>query len=287
MVSLVGPIAIIFGLLGTGAFVVASFWDPISDRVAGLGNSYRIGLGLAGMKIEPTNYAFVMIGIGAAIWTALILLLHPGLLMGMVLLALCGGLTFYMAGWYVRRRQKGRIAKFQEQLEQALRALAGGVRVGLGIRQAFVMTAEESREPIKSEFTRVVGLSNLGVSILDAFDQMAARMTNPETAMLARVLRVQSQTGGNLAAVLLGLADTIRDRRRLMRRVSAITAQGRATGWLLGLLPVALGGFLVIAEPTLREAMLFTFVGRVFLGVALGLDALSIFTIMKIVQIDP
>ena len=186
---------------------------------------------------------------------------------------------------WLRRLQL--VAAFQDQLEQALRSLAGGVRVGLGIRQAFIMTAEECRNPVKTEFTRVVGLSNVGVSLLDAFDQMAARMTNPETAMLARVLRVQSQTGGNLAGILAGLADTIRDRRRLLRRVNAITAQGRATGWLLGLLPVTLGGFLIVAEPTLREAMLFTTVGQLFLGIALGLDALSIFSIMKIVQIDP
>jgi tight adherence protein B len=287
MVAIIAPIAIIFGLLGAGAFVITSFWDPISGYVENFGNGFRSGLELAGMKVDPQRYVIVAFGIGAAVWTALILLLRPGLLMGIVLLALCAGITAWGAGWFVRFRRKRRIAAFQDQLEQALRALAGGVRVGLGIRQAFVMTAQESHDPVKSEFTRVVGLSNVGVSLLDAFDQMAARMTNPETAMLARVLRVQSQTGGNLGAVLIGLADTIRDRRRLMRRVNGITAQGRATGWLLGLLPVALGTFLALFEPTLRNAMLFTPVGQLFLGVALFLDALSIFSIMKIVQIDP
>jgi tight adherence protein B len=239
------------------------------------------------MHMEPQQYAFICIGIGAAGWTTLILLLRPNLLFGIVLLMLACGLTSYCAGWYVRMHRRRRVTRFQDQLEQALRSLAGGVRVGLGIRQAFVMTAEESRSPIKTEFTRVIGLNNVGMSILDAFDQMAVRMTNPETAMLARVLRVQSQSGGNLAGILSGLADTIRDRRRLIRKVNAITAQGRATGWLLGLLPIGLGGFLVVAEPTLRNAMLFTPLGLVFLGVALGLDALSIFSIMKIVQIDP
>lgn len=282
-----GPLAIIVGILGTLAFLIASFWSAIAVRIVTFGNSYRSGIELAGMRIEPQNYGFVTIAIGAAGWTASILLLRPGIVFGLILLVLWSGLMFYGAGWYVRRRRNGRIAKFQDQLEQALRSLAGGVRVGLGIRQAFVMTAEASRDPIKTEFMRVVGLSNVGVSILDAFDQMATRMTNPETAMLARILRVQSQTGGNLGSILAGLADTIRDRRRLLRRVSAITAQGRATGWLLGLLPVALGGFLVVAEPTLREAMLFTPLGEMFLAVALGLDALSIFSIMKIVQIDP
>jgi tight adherence protein B len=281
------PLVIIIGILGAGAFFAAAYWDMLSARIVAFGDGFRSDLELSGMQTEPQNYAMVVIGIGAAAWTASILLLRPSLPFGVLLLAVFGVLTIFGAGWYLRRRRSGRITKFQDQLEQALRTLAGGVRVGLGIRQAFVMTAEESRDPVKGEFMRVVGLNNVGVSILDAFDQMAARMTNPETKMLARILRVQSQTGGNLAGILTGLADTIRDRRRLLRRVSAITAQGRATGWLLGLLPIALGLFLVVAEPTLREAMLFTPLGQLFLGIAMLLDALSIFSIMKIVQIDP
>jgi tight adherence protein B len=281
------PVLIIAGILGTIAFFVTSYWDVLLARIVLFGNGFRSDLELSGMHTEPQTYALVVIGVGAAAWTGSILLLRPGLPFGLLLLALFGALTIYGAGWYLRRRRRGRVTKFQDQLEQALRTLAGGVRVGLGIRQAFVMTAEESRDPVKGEFMRVVGLSNVGVSILDAFDQMAARMTNPETKMLARILRVQSQTGGNLAGILTGLADTIRDRRRLLRRVSAITAQGRATGWLLGLLPIALGAFLVVAEPTLRASMLFTPLGQLFLAIALLLDALSIFSIMKIVQIDP
>jgi tight adherence protein B len=286
MVAVV-PIAIIFGIFGTLAFLTASYWGPISGRVVKFGNGFKTDLELAGMRIEPQKYGFVMIGIGAAAWTASILLFRPNLLFGLLLLGLCAGLTVFGAGSYVRLQRTRRIAKFQDQFEQSLRSLAGGVRVGLGIRQAFVMTAQESRNPLKGEFTRVVGLNNVGMSFVDAFDHMAARMTNPETAMLARVLRVQIQTGGNLGGVLSALADTIRDRRRLLRRVSAITAQGRATGWLLGLIPIVLGAFLVVAEPTLRDSMLFTAIGRIFLGTALALDALAIFSIMKIVQIDP
>jgi tight adherence protein B len=133
----------------------------------------------------------------------------------------------------------------------------------------------------------MVGLTTIGVSILDAFDQLALRMTNPETGMLARVIRVQSQTGGDLASVLENLAGTIRDRRRLRRRISAITAQGRATGWLLGLLPLGVGIFIITAEPMLRDSMLGTPIGRILLGVSLGLDTLAIYSLMQIVKIEP
>jgi len=149
-----------------------------------------------------------------------------------------------------------------------------------------VLTSEQSREPAKTEFMRVVGLSNVGLSILDAFDQLALRMTNTETAVLARVIRVQAQTGGDLGSVLEGLAGTIRDRRRLRRRVSAITAQGKATAWLLGLLPIAVGCF-VLTQAELRDAMIGTLIGRGFLAVALALDGLAIFSLGKIARIDP
>jgi tight adherence protein B len=283
----VAPFAIILSILATLALVLTSYWGPVSAWAATFGNRFRYDLELAGMQIEPQQYGLVMIGIGAVVWTLMIVAFRPNLLVALFLFILTALLTVYVARRYLQRRRKRRVNQFQDQLEMALRTLGSSVRVGLGIRQAFVMTAEQNRDPVRTEFTRVVGLSNVGVNLLDAFDQMALRMTNPETAMLARVLRVQSQTGGDLASVLDALANTIRDRRRIRRRINAITAQGRATSWLLGLLPLALGAFLVVAEPQLRDAMLFTLIGQILLGVALGLDGIAIFTLMKIVNIDP
>jgi tight adherence protein B len=283
----VAPFAIIFGGIITIALLFASFWAPISKWVEGLAPQFAADLDVAGMKIEPKQYALVLMGIGAAVWFISLILLRPGVLVSFLLLVAALPLTFYFGRWWVRRCRAARVAKFQDQLEGALRTLAGGVRVGLGIRQAIILVGEQSREPIRHEFTRLVGLTNMGVSILEAFDQLTLRMTNPETSMLTRVIRVQSQTGGDLASVLENLAGTIRDRRKLRRRISAITAQGRATGWLLGLLPVGVGTFIVVSQPSLRDAMLHTPVGQIFLGIALGLDALAIFTLMKITKIDP
>lgn len=283
----VAPFAIIFGGIITIALLFASFWGPIKKWAEGFAPEFAADLDVAGMKIEPTQYAMVLMGIGVAVWVVSLLLLHPGLLVSLLLLVASLPLTFYFGRWWVRRCRAARVAKFQDQLEGALRTLAGGVRVGLGIRQAIILVGDQSRDPIRHEFTRVVGLTNLGVSIIEAFDQLALRMTNPETSMLTRVIRVQSQTGGDLASVLDNLAGTIRDRRKLRRKISAITAQGRATGWLLGMLPLGIGAFIVLSQPALRDVMLQTPLGRIFLGVALALDALAIFSLMKITKIDP
>ena len=280
------PYAILLAGVAAIGLLFSSFSEPLFKRIGNMGERFDADLDLAGMRIEPRNFAFVLAGVALTVWLLLVVLLRPSILLAILLLAGCVVMTALMAPVYLKRRRAKRIAAFTDQLEGALRTLAGGVRVGLGIRQALVLTAEQCREPACSEFTRVIGLTSLGISILDGFDQLAARMTNTETSVLARVIRVQSQTGGDLGTVLEGLAGTIRDRRRLRRRVSAVTAQGRATAWLLGLLPIGIGMF-VMTQDELRGSMLGTLVGQIFLGIAVALDALAIFVLLRMVRIDP
>jgi len=281
----VAPWAILLGAVAAVALLFASFSEQIFGRIAGLAPKFAVDLEAAGMRIDPKQFVFRLTGIAVALWVALIALMRPAPLIALLLGVACAGLTFFGGRFHLKRCKTRRIAKFQDQLEGALRSLAGGIRVGLGIRQALVLTSDQSREPVKTEFMRVVGLSNLGWSILDAFDQMALRMTNTETGVLSRVIRVQAQTGGDLGSVLEGLAGTIRDRRRLRRRVKAITAQGRATAWLLGLLPLVIGA-VIATQDELRDPMLHSLVGQILLAIALGLDALAIFCLVKITKID-
>jgi tight adherence protein B len=257
---------------------VSARFEPLAARL-------RAEIESAGLKVGLERFGLILAGIACAAWAAVVVLLRPGPATALLILPACAAACALGGRMHLRRRRDARIALFREQLEGALRTLAGGVRVGLGIRQALVLTGELCREPAKSEFARVVGLSNLGVSTLDAIDQLAQRMATTETAVLARVIRVQSQTGGDLASVLEGLAGTIRDRRRLRRRVTTVTAQGRATAWLLGALPLVVGLFMLTQEE-LRAAMLFTAYGRVFLAGSLGLDALAIVSLLRLTQVD-
>ncbi|GAC1576397.1 MAG: hypothetical protein NVS3B7_09280 [Candidatus Elarobacter sp.] len=176
--------------------------------------------------------------------------------------------------------------KFMPQLESALRMTAGSLRVGLGLRQALVVVAEELGEPAKTEFARVVGRTNLGVSILDALDEFAERMPSSELSMTVRAIRVQSQTGGDLADLLETVADTIKARRTLDRKVQALTSEGKISAYVILALPICVGIFLALTQPRMGHALLFTTIGHGTLVTVFVLEAVASFVIAQMLKVE-
>ena len=164
--------------------------------------------------------------------------------------------------------------------------MASGLRVGLGLRQAMVTVVQEQGEPARSEFARVLGQTTIGVSIYDALDQLAARMPGNEITMMVKAIRVQSQTGGNLARVLETLAETIKQRRRIQRKVRALTSEARASGWVITALPFFVGGFILVTQPHMRDSLLFTLTGRLCLAGVAFMATLGQFTMSKMADFD-
>jgi tight adherence protein B len=286
MVGALTPFAIVFGGAVAAALIFASFWKQLAQRLSKFGALYTYELDIADINVKSQDLGFVLLTIAAAVWIGLVVLIRPSVLAGMILLPIVAGLTLYGIKVFLRVRIQRRIKALRGQLEGVFRSLASGVRVGLGLRQALLVVAEKAAEPARKELTRVIGTANLGTSIFDALDEMGRRLPMPETQMLARVVRVQSQSGGDLGEVLDGLADTIRDRRRLERKISGLTSQSRATGWLLGLLPIFMLGFVLTTQPAIRHAVFTTSIGMgsVFLG--LVLDAAAIFFLARLMRFD-
>ncbi len=156
-----------------------------------------------------------------------------------------------------------RLEAFVSQLEVALHLMAGGIRVGLSMRQALASVIDELPNPARYEFRRVIGQTNIGVSMLDAMDDLARRMPNNETLMVARVFRVQSQTGGDLARILDQLAETIKGRRQVHRKIDTLTAEGKMSAWVLMSIPLGLGLFICTTQETMGHALLYTPIGHI------------------------
>ncbi|HEY0382357.1 MAG TPA: type II secretion system F family protein [Candidatus Elarobacter sp.] len=188
----------------------------------------------------------------------------------------------FFASMAMRKRNKA----FMPQLESALRMISGSLRVGLGLRQSLVIVTEDLGEPAKSEFMRVVARTNLGIGILDALDELAVRMPSSELSMTVRAIRVQAQTGGDLADLLETVADTIKARRTLQRKVQALTAEGRVSAYVILALPIGVGIFLGLTQRRMGHALLFTTIGHASIATVVALEIIATFIIMKMLKVE-
>lgn len=240
----------------------------------------------AGMTVRPSDIALRVCAVTAVLWIALVLLIRPGALFAAVLLLFSAGISAGGFEFILRMKIRKRLDQFVQQLEMALRLIGSGVRIGLGLRQALTMVIEEMPDPAKYEYVRVVGQTNIGVSVYDALDMLAKRMPSNETMMMARAIRIQSQTGGDLAKILEHLADTIKERRRIQRKISALTAEGRASAMILSSLPPLLTIFLSITEPPMGHALWFTLPGHISLFIVAVLEGLGTFWLLRMLKVD-
>lgn len=240
----------------------------------------------AGMQNKPQEILGGIAVTTAVFWIALAFLMRPAPLVGVLFVPLCAGAACLGFRFRVQMKLRKRLDTFVQQLELALRLIASGVRIGLGLRQALTIVIEEMPDPARHEYMRVVGQTNIGVSVYDALDNLAKRMPSNETMMMARAIRIQSQTGGDLGKILEHLAETIKERRRIQRKIQALTAEGRASAGILSGLPPFLAGFISLTEPKMGHALFFTPPGHVALMIVLVLESLGVFTLMRMLKVD-
>ncbi len=286
MVSSIAPIGIFVGVVATIVLMFFSTWGTVNERatarVRGLGDQ----LDRAGIRMKPQELVLSVASIVALVWILIVLWLKPGPLIALALIPTLGALSAMLFTMWVRLKLRERLNAFVSQLEVALHLMAGGIRVGLGMRQALAMVIEELPDPARYEFRRVIGQTNIGVSILDAMDDLARRMPNNETLMVARVFRVQSQTGGDLARILDQLADTIKGRRQVQRKINTLTAEGRLSAWVLMLIPLALGLFIVGTQGSMGTALLYTGIGHMVLLAIAFEETMAFFWLRNLLRVN-
>ena len=152
-----------------------------------------------------------------------------------VIALIVGYAAFYM---WLRGKAKKRISLFEEQLPDALDLMVRSLRVGHPMNSAIGIVAHEMADPLGTEFGLIADETTYGMTITDALDRLAERVPVPDLRFVAIAINIQSTSGGNLAEILAGLSAVIRARFKLFRKVRAITAEARWSGWFLSVFPV-------------------------------------------------
>ncbi len=280
------PLAIGASVFGVIALLVFAFGGDIRGTLQRFSAGFQTHIDRADMSIKPEEFFLALIGVSAVLWIGVVLLIHTTTLISIFMLPFMLAVTTFAGNFYLKFVGNRRVDRFVQQLELVLRMLAGALRVGLGLRQAIILVTEEVPDPARREFMRVIGRTNIGLSIIEGLEELTKSMPSSEMQMFSRVVKVQQQTGGDLAKVLEKLGGTIRDRRRVLRKMNALTAQGRFGALIIGALPVLIGLFIIVTQPTMGHALLHTNPGFMALGLFAVLEGLAIFSLSKILKFD-
>jgi len=237
-------------------------------------------------------------GAGMALKSSEWLLLHLGIafVAGMFGLLLSGGkpaagglllLLGTVGPWvYLGLKRSRRLKAFDSGLADTLQLMSGSLSAGLSLAQSLDTIVREGSEPITSEFKRVIVESRLGVPLEDALDGVADRMHSKDFRWVVMAIRIQREVGGNLAELLNTVAATLREREFLRRHVQALSAEGRLSCWILGGLPPAFLGYLILTKPDYVHPMFTTGLGIMMLITMTVLLIVGIFWMSKVAKVE-
>jgi tight adherence protein B len=200
---------------------------------------------------------------------------------GLLTMVIVGPLPYF----YVLLRKGQRMQAFAHEFPDALDLLVSALRAGLSFSAAMQMVSEESPEPIRNEFAVTVEEQALGLDFREALVNLTKRVDSLDLRFFVTAVVLQRETGGNLAEILENTARLIRDRFRVLGDIKTFTAQGRLTGAILVLLPLAMALYTYAINPDYFKPMLEADGGRKALMVAGTMQVFGMFVIHKIVSI--
>ena len=183
---------------------------------------------------------------------------------------------------YISRRQ----AAFLNQLGDTLIMVSNALRAGFSFMQAMELISKEMQPPIGVEFQKVINEMNLGATLETAMENMGRRMQSSDFDLVVTAVLIQRQVGGNLSQVLDSISNTINERIRMRNEISSLTAQGKLSGLIVGVIPIFIAFFIWSNNPDYFQPMLDSPTGRGLLVGAVVLELVAIIVIRKIIDID-
>ena len=184
-----------------------------------------------------------------------------------------------------RRRRANARFRASEQMADAVGGMSAGLRAGLSLPQSLAYARDEADEPLKACLAGLVEKIELGTPVGEALSGWAEALGSEDAFLIVGVLDLHRRSGGDLPAVLDGLAATLRERRAAHRDVRAMTAQARLSGVILGMLPIGFFGFLLLTSRDEMLQAIGTPLGGMALGIGLGLETLAFLWIRHLLEV--
>ena len=206
-----------------------------------------------------------------------------------VLLIMILNVLVYVMMYVQERKRETDVAVMEDQLVNALLILSGSLKAGRTLQQAFELVAISLPPPISQEFNQVLQDQHVGVPFEEALKNMLKRVRSKDFKTFITATLFQKETGGNIISLYDQITFAVAERKKLKGRLDNITVQGRYSGYLIALLPLALFVILYMLNPT-YVAVFFSSeipgneVAKVLLMLAVLLEIVGILVIRNIVS---
>lgn len=196
------------------------------------------------------------------------------------------GTTFLMGRGFLRWRVNKHHRAFLDLFPDALDSIVRSVKSGYPLGGAIGVVGENTAAPVGTEFRRVADEVAYGATLYEALSRMADRVDTPDVRFFTIVLSVQQESGGNLSEVLSNLSSVLRKRRMLRLKIRALSAEGRATAWILGSLPGFVFGVIYLLAPDHLQPLFDSDIGNMLLLGVVGMVTLGMLITRQIVNME-
>ncbi len=268
-----------------GANQVARSAVELAGRVVnrrGFDEGLALRLEAAGVPLRAAEW--MLIHVGVAVATAVMALLVSGGAILPTILGLALGLGAPYV--YLTVKRSRRTSAFLAQLPETLQLVSGSLSAGYSIPQAMDTVVREGSQPMTTEFNRALVEARLGVPIEDAMEGIAERMDSKDFSWVVLAIRIQREVGGNLAELLTTVSETLRERERLRRQVKVLSAEGRLSAWILGLLPIVFTAYLLLVRPAYLQPLVGEALGWLLVGTGVTLLVVGVLWLSRAVKVE-
>lgn len=277
-------------LFGVAVFFAVYFWADkllviLFEKSQGKKSSIMMHMKLLGMDVDEKKVIRMLLLSSFGVGFLFFILLWPNIPMGIFLGLSVGIAGFQLLPIVFQSLYEKRCDLFVEQMVDGLTIMANGIKSGTNPQQAMQRVVEIMGNPISAEFGQVITQTQFGQSFEEALTDLAVRIPRPDVQMLVVAINILKETGGNLSETFQTIVSTIRERQKLEKKISAMTAQGVMQGIIVTSIPFLLLAVFYTLDPDYIMPMFNTTMGLALLATMLGLQIIGGVVIKKIVTI--
>jgi tight adherence protein B len=266
---------------------VSGALEPILDRLTapffGARGASRVAtqLDLAGVDVRPQEWYALR-----AAMTALAFVFTLYLSNAAAVAVVLAAIVFVAPEVALRVLQRQRRQQIVRQLPEAMILMANALESGAALLQSMEVVVETIALPIRGEFARADREVKLGIPLEQALDRMAQRLKSRDIGMLVSAVQIHRQLGGSLAEILRSITETIRERVKLADRTRILTAQARASAYIITALPIAAMLLLLLIAPSYMTVMFTNVLGIVVLVTCAAMIAVAFILMSSITNVE-